>query len=43
MTGRGAVVWIQVSAPAQGGGDLGQDRLYDVGIVGDAELVGDSE
>ena len=31
------------SAPPQGGRDVGQNRLYDMGVVGDAELIGDRQ
>ena len=31
------------SAPAQGGSDVGQNRLDDMRVVGDAQLVGDGQ
>src|SRR5690349_15538352 len=34
---------LSCSPPAERRRDLGQDRLDDMGIVGDAELVGDGE
>jgi len=33
----------RASAPSEGGGDLGQDRFDDMGVVVDAKLVGDGQ